>query len=147
MSMIIHNWGQKAKPCHNWPDNITTQWWLYFNLKLSASDSKSKRVSKLPASFSGFIVTERIPSESGSLTQPVVPVDCLDECQEYRRIYYEVIDKMHQEMCRRFAESTSAIMIGIEACDPCKENFMNVDLMQPSSELFHKPGRVACPGC
>jgi hypothetical protein len=87
-------------------------------------------------SFSGFVVTERIPSESGSLTCPIAPVDCLDEDQEHRRVYYEVVDKMHAEMSTRFTDLSSSILLGIEACDPSKDSFMNVDLLRPMAQNY-----------
>lgn len=91
-------------------------------LAINLSATRSKRTSKLPLSFSGFVVTERIPSESGSLTCPIAPVDCLDEDQEHRRVYYEVVDKMHAEMSTRFTDLSSSILLGIEACDPSKDS-------------------------
>ena len=43
---------------------------------------------------------------------------------------------MHNEMCRRFSDLTSSIMLGIEACDPSKDNFMNVDLLKPMARNY-----------
>ena len=66
-----------------------------------------------------------IPSESGSLTRPTADVVCPDPNQEHRRVYYEVVDRMHEEMSRRFSDLSSSIMLGIDACDPSKDTFMS----------------------
>jgi hypothetical protein len=46
----------------------------------------------------------------------------LDEDQEHRRVYYEVVDKMHAEMSTHFTDLSLSILLGLEACDPNKDS-------------------------